>query len=285
MSLQKQLADYKRELADTAARNSAYTRPPVSSDTSKRTHEAAFKKSGTPTPSAPPSTSTAPPLASGSGNELLTQVYYAIDYIKAKNDNAVPFDDIVNYLSLPNNAQKHIPHIMQALRSHERVSYLPKAVSGTGKDSFKYRPHHPVTNAEELKLYLARQQTAQGISIRELKDGWPDCATTVDELEKEGQILVIRGKKDGAPKMVWFDSPNYHIKVDEEFANFWSKTKLPASETEMRNELERAGLTSTSQVKEVKKMEIKKDRKRPNRRGGKTTNQHMAGILRDYSKK
>ena len=175
------------------------------------------------------------------------------------------------------------------------MSYFTKSESGNGKVSLQYCPLHNVFDAEELKNYVARQPSAQGLSVKELKDGWPDCNSAIDELEKQGYLLVTRRKKDNTPITIWADSPSYHIlntnthlpqKIDSDFADFWSKTKLPASEIEMRTELEKAGLTPTSQVKEVKKLDGKrKEKKRINRRGGKTTNAHMLGILKDYTKK
>ncbi|KAF1822373.1 transcription initiation factor IIE, beta subunit [Dissoconium aciculare CBS 342.82] len=287
MSLQKQLGDYKRELADTAARNSAFTRPQAAAaNPPKRAHGAAFSSSQSTTATPAAAAATAPAVAPGGHSELLTQVIYAIDYIKTKTGSLVPFDDITNYLSLPVDARKNfIPNIQKALAANERVTFIPKSQSENGKDSFKYRPPHPVTDGDELKIYLARQPTSQGISVKELKDGWPDCISAIDALEKEGHVLVIRNKKDNTPKMVWFDSPTFHVKIDSDFADFWNKTKLPSTEAEIRSELENAGLTSTSQVKEVKMMNMKKDRKRAARRGGKTTNHHMTGILKDYSKR
>jgi len=173
------------------------------------------------------------------------------------------------------------------------VQYVDKNQSGNGKESFKYRSVHPVTNGEELVAYLSRLETSQGISVRELKDGWPDCTSTIDRLEREGRILVVRNKKDDVPRTVWADSPSYYpvvdptsrkvSKVDMDFVDFWSKTKLPASENEIRAELERARITVTSAVKEVKRMDVKKERKRVQRKNGKTTNSHMLGILKDYS--
>jgi transcription initiation factor TFIIE subunit beta len=286
MSLQKQLGDYKRELADTAARNSAFTRPQAAGGLPpKRTHGTAFTSSQSAS-ATPAVVETPASVAPGGHSELLTQVIYAIDYIKTKTGSLVPFDDITNYLSLPVDARNNfIPSIKKALAANERVTFIPKAQSDNGKDSFKYRPPHPVTDGDELKMYLARQPTSQGISVKELKDGWPDCVSAIDALEKEGHVLVIRNKKDNTPKMVWFDSPTFHVKVDSDFADFWSKTKLPSTESEIRGELEKAGLTSTSQVKEMKNVNIKKDRKRAARRGGKTTNHHMTGILKDYSKR
>ena len=74
-------------------------------------------------------------------------------------------------------------------------------------------------------------------------------------------------------------------KADTDFIDIWAKTKLPGSEMELRTELERFGLTPSSQVKESRRIETKrKEKRRINRKSGKTTNAHMLGILKDYSK-
>ncbi|WPH02228.1 Hypothetical protein R9X50_00508400 [Acrodontium crateriforme] len=299
MSLSASLHKYKSELADTAARNTQFSRPaanapprtstpkPATSGSGeKRGHDAAF-------PVAPPAAgqTTAP-----GGRELMTQVYNAVNYLKDKNFQPITFDNLISYLSLPHDAQKNIPLIKRALQGHDRVDFVPKAQSGLGKDAFRYRSQHPVSNGEELLSYLARRETAKGINVKELKDGWPDCMPTIDRLEGEGHLLVIRNKKDNTPKTVWPDSPNYHLvnphptagnrqvgKVDTDFVDFWHKTKVPSSENDIRTELERAGITPTSAVKEMRKSDNKKkERKRVVRRNGKTTNSHMLGILKEY---
>lgn len=297
MSLSSSLAKFKGELASATSRNIGQSRPPGSASGSAR---------ATPKPSASTSTATTPAAAAaaaaeaakrshdsafkpsaGSGSSLMTQVNVAVNYLKTKNPQELALDDVISYLSLPTEeARTQGALIRKALQGNERVQFVPKALSSNGRDSFKYRPSHPVTNAEELKNYLARQTTAQGIPVKELKDGWPNCIPTIDALEKENAILVTRQTKDNAPKMVWQNSPSYHVHIDDDFREFWNKTKLPASETEIRNELEKAGIVPTSQVKEVKKMGGKKERKKPTRRGGmKTTNKHMTGILKDYTRK
>ncbi|KAI5362099.1 Putative transcription factor TFIIE beta subunit, DNA-binding domain, TFA2, Winged helix domain 2 [Septoria linicola] len=291
MSLSSKLASYKQELADATTRNTAHSRPAgasavpqrtstpkpatpaASADTPKRSHEEAF--------SAPAASG----VTQGHGQELLTQVHYAIDKLKSNKLEAMTFESLISYLSLPNDANRRIPLIKQALQANDRVDFIPKRESSNGKDSFRYRPKHPVTNAEELKNYLARQTTATGILVKELKDGWPDCQKTIDDLERDHFLLATRNKKDNTAKMIWADSPAYHVQISSDFRDYWSKTKLPTTETEIRNDLEKAGITPTSQVKEIKRDMKKKDRKKPTRRGGKTTNHHMAGILKDYSRK
>lgn len=295
MSLAAQLNSFRKDLSDATTRNVQHSRPastapartstPKPGDGNKRTHDAAF------TPASQPAISTVTPHTGG--GELLTQVFNSIQYLKEKDLRAVAFDDLIGYLSLPHDSQKQIPLIKQALRGNERAEYIPASLAPSGKESFKYRPLHPVSNAEELKTYLMAQPTAQGIAAKELKDGWPDALAELDRLEKEGHVLLSRWKKDSTPRMVWLDSPTYHIlnpktmrpqHVDADFADVWSKTRLPANEMDLRGELEKAGLTPTSAVKEVRRAEMgKKARRKVVRKGGKTTNSHLLGILKDYS--
>lgn len=136
-----------------------------------------------------------------------------------------------------------------------------------------------------MKNYLSGLPTAAGIMVRELKDGWPNCIPELETMAAKHEVLLLRQKKDNAPKTVYPDSPQFYVHMDQDFVDFWSKCKLPASEAELRTELEKANLTPTSQVKEIKKGNMqKREKKRVNRRGGKTTNIHMAGILKDYKK-
>ena len=295
MSLNASLNSFRKDLSDATTRNVQHSRPastapartstPKPNDRNKRTHDAAF------TSSEPTKPTTTMPTG---GGELLTLVVTSTDYLKEKNFRPIAFDDLVGYLSLPTEgSSKQAALLKQALRTHARAEYVPASLAPSGKESFKYRPIHPVTNAEELKHYLHAQPTAQGISAKELRDGWPDAFAELNRLEEEGHVLLFRWRKDNTPRFVWADSPTYHIldpktlrpkHADADFAEVWAKTRLPANEMDLRGELEKAGLTPTSAVKEVRKAEVgRKQKKKIVRKGGKTTNSHLLGILKDYS--
>ncbi|KAJ9618708.1 hypothetical protein H2203_008912 [Taxawa tesnikishii (nom. ined.)] len=221
------------------------------------------------------------PANTSTGEQIVTQVFYATEHLQ-KKDKAISFDDIWNYLSIPTHLQHHRNVLKRALMNHSRVEYDPKGLNG--QPSFRFRPIHPVRSGEELVAYLQRQPTAQGISVKELKEGWAGAVAEIDALEQKGVLLVTRNKKDNTPKMVWPDDPSLKVHVDEDFQNFWSKIKLPANPSDLRTELEKAGLTPTSKVKEIVKVTGARDKKkRVSRKVGRSTNTHMAGILKDYS--
>ncbi|GAB7350485.1 hypothetical protein MBLNU459_g1078t1 [Dothideomycetes sp. NU459] len=221
------------------------------------------------------------PVDTGSGREVMTRVVYAIDYLKSK-DRAVGFNDIWNYLSIPADQQQHRAVLRRALMEHPKVEYDPTGLDGHA--SFRFRPAHNVRSAEELKGYLQRQPTAQGINVKELKDGWPTAIAEIEAMEARGELLVTRNKKDNSPKMVWPNDPSLAQHIDQDFQDYWHKIKLPANPSDLRAELEKAGLTPTSQVKEsVKVSGASQKKKRISRKVGRSTNTHMAGILKDYS--
>lgn len=283
MSLAASMSKFKSDLSEAATRNLAHSRPSSVAPVRTGTPQQGVKRGHDGTAvSSQPTPSERRPAAVGS--ELMTHVIYAQEYLKEKFPTSVTFDDILAYLSLPTDLQKHKALIKVALQDHHRVTYTSKAESSTGKELFRYNPIHPVASADELLSYLNSRQTFAGISAKELKDVWSDSVTAMDKLESQHKILITRNKKDNTPRTVWPDDPELHADQDSDFVDFWTKTKLPASDTEIRNELEKAGVTPTSQVKEIRKVEHKKrEKRRVNRASGKTTNLHMMGLLKDYS--
>ncbi|KAL1956277.1 hypothetical protein VTO42DRAFT_7450 [Malbranchea cinnamomea] len=222
------------------------------------------------------------PANTGMGKNIMTQVYYAIENMKRK-DTWLTFSEICRHLSL--QREGHQPEYIEALRrilqSHEKVEYDPSGADGEG--TFRFKPPHDIRTAEQLLAKLQSQPTAQGMSVKELREGWANCNETINRLEKEGKLLVTRNKKDDHPKMIWANDPSLMHHFDPEFRQIWERIKIPDSKT-VAEELEKAGITPTSKYKDIKarpKVEQKKVKKP--RRSGKTTNVHMAGVLRDYS--
>lgn len=222
------------------------------------------------------------PANTGTGKDIMTQVFFAIEHMKNKGI-PLTFADIVSYLSLQHRAndQGYIQALRSILQVHEKVEY--DAAGANGEGTFAFRPPHNIRSAEQLLQKLQAQTSGAGMSVRELREGWPQVEETINTLEKEGKLLVTRNKKDDHAKMVWANDPSLIIRFDDEFRQIWDKIRIPDQQT-VKEELEKAGITPTGKNKIVKarpKVEHKKVKKP--RRSGKTTNTHMMGILRDYS--
>ncbi|KKY23594.1 putative transcription initiation factor beta [Phaeomoniella chlamydospora] len=232
----------------------------------------------TPTPVPVPSQGSilSQPSDTGTGLRAETQVVYAIKYLKSKGDQPQKIGDIILYLSIQNTSDEHQREFKRKLIQNSKVNYDPKT------ETFTFRPLHDIRNADQLLAYLQAQKTAKGISVRELKDGWEDVETTINDLEDKGQLLVIRNKKNNDPRTVWPNDPTLIAPIDEEFRKLWDGIVLPDKETVVKI-LEEHHLTPAGRSNVTVKRPVKVEKKAKKRRQGKTTNTHMVGILRDYS--
>lgn len=223
------------------------------------------------------------PADTGTGRNIMTQVTYAVEYLKSK-EAPQSLAQITGYLSLKSPEDRRT--IALILRKHERVEYeRDQKRNSWDAGAYRFRPLHNIRSATELLAYLQSRPTAQGLSVKELKDGWLGAEEAINQLEKKNQILVTRNKKDNHARMVWANDASLSQKVDPQFQTLWLKATLPSKE-DLPGELEQLGLKPTSadpsgRVASAPK-EKQKKQKKP-RKGGRTTNTHMVGILRDYS--
>lgn len=227
------------------------------------------------------------PAATGYGNDAFTQVTYVIDFLK-KKDEPKTFQEILEYLSQVHADLAKKRKIVAILQKHDRVQYNPDlTLKSQAWDSGTYQ-HRPIINVrskKDLIAYLQNKTNAQGLAVKDLKDGWPDCDDALDALEGEHKILVTRTKKDGHARMVWSNDPSLFHQVDVEFIDMFRHTELPSVDDLVRK-LQEAGQKPASEdpSKRIKAApKTKEKKKRVSRRGGKTTNTHMAHLLKDFS--
>ena len=220
------------------------------------------------------------PADTGTGKNIMTQITYAVEYLKSKGSPQT-LNDLLSYLSLQHKESNYKNSIAAILQAHEKVDFVRKR-DGT-ESTYSFRPVHNIRSSARLLGHLQSQHTFQGLNARELRDGWPQAEDAINELEQQGKLLVTRNRKDNHAKMVWPDDPSLMFTIDEEFQSIWHRVKLPPPDS-LADELKREGLTPANK-KGSKKAMIKapeKKTKKP-RKGGRTTNTHMAGVLRDYS--
>ncbi|KAL2040984.1 hypothetical protein N7G274_006442 [Stereocaulon virgatum] len=225
------------------------------------------------------------PPNTGSGNSIMTNIWYITQWLKDKSTKQKrpwrTLKECVDSANIAGITPEGVRNIEKILIGHDKVKYNPKGDGG--KALFSYRPFHNIQSADQLLGFLQSQPTFKGLAVRQLKDGWTESTEAIDDLELEGKLLVTRNKKDNQAKMVWPDDPTLGFIIDDEFKNIWHKIKLPEPAA-LADELEREGLTPANKSRAVKPKVVKQEKKtKKPRKGGKTTNVHMAGVLRDYS--
>lgn len=226
-----------------------------------------------------PATIYSQPRETGTGSHVFTQVTYAVEHLRANQDRWMSFQEITDYLNMPAHDTVQRSQLASLLQSpqHSKVEY--------SNDKYRYKPKYNVRSAEELKGYLQNQKSAQGLLVKDLKDGWADVADAIAIMEKKQEILVTHNKKDGSARTIWINDPTLMHKVDPEFLNDWHRIPLPPNPDDLRNKLVTAGLKPSSAPREALAAKPKEKKKKAPRRGGKQTNTHMTSILKDYSHK
>ncbi|KAG6001303.1 hypothetical protein E4U21_004517 [Claviceps maximensis] len=227
------------------------------------------------------------PQLTGYGAEVKTQMAFAVEYLKKKADQKT-ITDVIDHLSLRGYSEEHKRELAEGLRGHPRIDWRPDASLSeqTWKTGmYTYRPVIVgVKDGTSLLAYLQRKTDASGVSVKDLKDGWPDCEETLASLEKQHKILVVRTKKDNFPRFVWADDSSLHQQVQPEFCAMWHRVPIPSIE-DMHRKLVNVGQKPTSEdpLKIQQANKPKAQKKRASKRGGKATNVHMAHLLQDFS--
>ncbi|MCJ1339895.1 hypothetical protein MMC09_005187 [Bachmanniomyces sp. S44760] len=227
----------------------------------------------------PSKTAFSQPDNTGLGKELPTNIHYIIVHLKEKG-TWIKLDDLLSYVSLQYEPPRVKENVRAILIQHDQTQYR-KDRSGT--ETWSYKPFYNIRSDEQLLGHLQAQTTAKGLEVEKLKDGWPDCEAAIRQLEDERRLLVLRNKKTGGAIRLWLDDPSLAAHIDDEFKDIWYRVRLPEANV-LADELEREQLTPTNKSRGAKvnaKMPEKKTKKP--RKSGKTTNIHMAGVLRDYS--
>jgi transcription initiation factor TFIIE subunit beta len=208
-----------------------------------------------------------------------TDVVYAVNRLREKFPESIKKEDLVAY-TLP--MQKRDDATVQQFIAQLLIN--PKVAYNAEKDEFIFKPEHNITDADSLLKYLQNQDTAMGIQVSKLKDGWQDVEVTIDRLEGEHRLLVTRNRKDNHPRTVWIDDPTLQAPLDDEFKDLWNTIALPSVEDTIKD-LRKMNHKSTGEPA-VQETGIRKPKeKRKNKRGTKLTNTHMQSIFRDYSDK
>ncbi|KAG6370368.1 hypothetical protein JVT61DRAFT_12182 [Boletus reticuloceps] len=212
-----------------------------------------------------------------------TQLVYAIDYLKS-TPNPMRLQDIAIVTNSPLDTDMVL---LEKFKSHDRIQYDPKT------DLFSYRHDFNFRNKAALLTEIQRQtRKGGGIPVRALKESWKEAPQAIEELEKEGEVLVTRTVKDGQLRMVFWneikpDEESGGKPVEKEFLDLWHQLKVP-NDVDLLKALASEGLQATAAETPIPKApSTKKKGKRsvPRQRQAKITNIHLKGeidLSRDY---
>ncbi|KAK4128468.1 transcription initiation factor IIE, beta subunit [Parathielavia appendiculata] len=228
------------------------------------------------------------PAMTGTGDSIISQMAYAVSWLRSKDEPQTCFD-VLGYLSATARPENEREFFVEQMRRHPQIQWIPDpdlSEQTWRSGTYVHRPTIPgVKNKTQLLAYLQKKTDASGVSVKDLKDGWPDCEAGINELEKEHRVLVIRAKKDGSARMVWLDDPSLFHEVDPQLKVMWARTEVPSLDTIVQRLVaaQQKPASEDPRLKAAQAPKEQKKKKRVQRRGAKSTNTHMEHLLKDYS--
>ncbi|KAK6461033.1 TFIIE beta subunit core domain-containing protein [Scheffersomyces coipomensis] len=206
-----------------------------------------------------------------SGSHLSTLLLLAVEHIK-QYDYPIPVSQLQSYLSVDVNDT-----LLALLKEIDRIKYDPE------NETLEYVSLHNIKSPEDLLNFLKAQNTFKGTPVKDLKDGWAGCIAAIDSLDKQNKILVLRNKKENAPRMVWINEGRNLGKIDDEYQKMWAEVKIPEADNLYQALIDQGLKPTGADPNLIKKKPQQQEKKQKKARRGKITNTHMKGILKDYS--
>ena len=158
----------------------------------------------------------------------------------------------------------------------------PKIEVVDGKYAFK--PKYNLKDKKALLRLLDQhdQRGLGGILLEDIEEGLPNSQKAVKALGD--QILFVN--RPDKKKILFFNDKSCQFSVDEEFQKLWRSVTVDSMDEEKIEEyLKRQGISSMqdSRPKKVAPIQRRKKPASQKKRRFKTHNEHLAGVLKDYS--
>lgn len=164
----------------------------------------------------------------------------------------------------------------------EALASNPKIDARDGKYAFKPKYHLKDKKALVRLLDKHDQQGLGGVLLDDVEEGLPNAAKAIKALGDQ-IIFVTRPDKK---KILFYNDKHCHFEVDEEFQKLWRSVTVDSiDEDKIEEYLKRQGISSMQDTG-PKKMTPMQKRKKPamnKKRRFKTHNDHLNGVLEDYS--
>ncbi|KAF7664071.1 hypothetical protein LDENG_00190420 [Lucifuga dentata] len=204
-----------------------------------------------------------------------------VNYMKTRHQNGdthvLSLEEILDETKLLDISMKQKHWLMT-----EALANNPKIEVRDGKYGFK--PKYNLKDKKALlRLLDKHDQLGQGgVLLDDVEEGLPNSAKAIKALGDQ-IIFVTRPDKK---KILFYNDKHCQFVVDEEFQKLWRSIPVDSIDEEKIEEyLKKQGISSMQETGPKKVLPVQK-RKKPGgqkKRRFKTHNDHLAGVLEDYS--
>ncbi|KAG2465906.1 transcription initiation factor IIE subunit beta [Polypterus senegalus] len=218
---------------------------------------------------------------SGSSGYKFGVLAKIVNYMKTRHQRGdtyhLTLDEILDETKLLDIGLKQKQWLM-----NEALANNPKIEVKDGKYAFKPKYHLKDKKALLRLLDKHDQLGLGGILLEDIEEGLPNAHKAIKAL---GDQIIFISRPD-KKKILFYNDRHCQFAVDEEFQKLWRSIPVDSMDEEKIEEyLKRQGISSMQEMgpKRVAPLEKRKKPASQKKRRFKTHNDHMAGILEDYS--
>ncbi|XP_030050375.1 transcription initiation factor IIE subunit beta [Microcaecilia unicolor] len=256
---------------------------PTSSDSSKK-KKAKLEQGGTSGSKQPSDASNGTfnlKALSGSTGYRFGVLAKIVNYMKTRHQRGdthpLTLDEILDETQHLDIALKQKQWLMS-----EALVNNPKIDIVDGKYAFK--PKYNLKDKKALLRLLDKhdQRGLGGILLEDIEEGLPNAQKAIKALGDQIVFVTRPDKK----RILFYNDKSCQFTVDEEFQKLWRSIPVDSMDEEkIEDYLKRQGISSMQESGPKKILPVQK-RKKPasqKKRKFKTLNDHLAGVLKDYS--
>ncbi|XP_068607324.1 transcription initiation factor IIE subunit beta [Brachionichthys hirsutus] len=204
-----------------------------------------------------------------------------VNYMKTRHQNGdthfLALEEILDETKLLDISMKQKQWLM-----NEALVNNPKIDVRDG--SYGFKPKFNLKDKKALLRLLDKhdQLGLGGVLLDDVEEGLPNSAKAIKALGDQ-IIFVTRPDKK---KILFYNDKHCQFTVDEEFQKLWRSVPVDAMDEEKIEEyLKRQGISSMQEMGPKKGLPVQKRKRQggQRKRHFKTHNNHLAGVLKDYS--
>ncbi|XP_041112954.1 transcription initiation factor IIE subunit beta [Polyodon spathula] len=218
---------------------------------------------------------------SGSSGYRFGVLAKIVNYMKTRHQRGdtyhLSLDEILDETKLLDIGLKQKQWLMT-----EALASNPKIEVKDGKYAFKPRYHLKDKKALLRLLDKHDQLGLGGILLDDIEEGLPNAQKAIKAL---GDQIIFISRPD-KKKILFYNDKHCQFVVDEEFQKLWRSIPVDSMDEEkIEDYLKRQGISSMQETGPKKMIPMPKRKKSASlkKRRFKTHNDHLAGVLEDYS--
>lgn len=222
--------------------------------------------------------------SSGSSQYKFGILANIVKFMKTRHQNGdmypLALDEILdetNQLDIGNKNKHWLA--TEALQSNPKV----KVVYEDGTEKFLFKPKYEIPNRKAL-LNLLKRHDLHGDGGVLLEDVEESCPNVQKALKILGDNILFITRPNDKKQILYYNDKYCQFNIDEEFQKLWRGVSVEGQdERKIEEYLDKQGITSMQDVGIKKVAPVKKKRKGHVKRNFKKLNEHLDGVLEDYS--